>query len=199
MFFLGAILAYSSCIEAGSIVYPYNAAKEFIKSGEAGMIYYQKSAGEQIDPITLVGPYNRVKVSILKDSSGAFEYDPLTHATYSSRITITVPSDAPMELYDLAIAGSDGTIISAKAVKVVKLYKNRYTFAHITDTHISYSWINGYPEELLCDEHVIKALNIIGPEFVICTGDDTHNYDKQQQTPDPDAEARWNFFFIGLS
>ncbi|MBD3349190.1 MAG: hypothetical protein GF400_08370 [Candidatus Eisenbacteria bacterium] len=93
-------------------------------------------------------------------------------------IDVTVPPDAPEEIYDLSVEASGGIVDSeAHAVMVRQSIGDDYYFVQITDTHLpthKYYYQQGADTDTseMEDLHaVIDDLNIINPAFVLLTGD----------------------------
>jgi hypothetical protein len=110
-------------------------------------------------------------------------YDlPLLNAVYDTGlqrwfIDFGLPTNAPVELYDLWLA-APGIIDTVKnAVKIIDDYKTDYYFIQITDTHLPtnmYYYEPGAQQDTsnMADVwSLIKDFNVINPEFVFHTGD----------------------------
>ncbi|MDR3260246.1 MAG: metallophosphoesterase [Tannerella sp.] len=169
----------SSEIAANHIVYPGGSCPVIVQSGKTIDILYNHSGSSSIDSIILEGPYNRV---ILPSDihTGRFEYDNYTKSAINTKIVARIPSNTPEELYDLVVICKQEISISKKAVKVVKKFREKHRFIHISDPHISRQWVgtpeNGYAKELELLDRFIEVANIISPDFIIVTGDLIHDY-----------------------
>jgi predicted phosphodiesterase len=90
-----------------------------------------------------------------------------------------LPSSMYYGLYDLKLkcSGPDSVDISEQSLYVIPVYKDTFTFIHVTDTHLPshYFWgDNGLEEdstEIVDFRAVIDDINIINPDFVLHTGD----------------------------
>lgn len=164
----------------GNIAYPYRAAPTIVQSGKNFHILYNNSGSHIIDSVTLKATYWNVKLTLDSVQKGHFEYDMFTKQYTNNKIWVSVPDDAPEEMYDLLVYAAGETFIAKRAVKVVKEFSDRHTFIHITDTHVSRQWVgtadNGYAKELELLDRFISVANIIAPDFVIVTGDLIHHY-----------------------
>ncbi|HMF71245.1 MAG TPA: metallophosphoesterase, partial [Flavitalea sp.] len=143
-------------------------------------ILFNNRRSQSIDSVVLKGTYWNVRLESDSVHSGRFEYDSLTRMYVNTIIRAGVPTDAPEELYDLVVYCGGESFVSKRSVKVVKSFPARHKFIHITDTHVSRNWIgeagNGYAKELELLDKFIDVANIIAPDFVVVTGDLTHDY-----------------------
>jgi predicted MPP superfamily phosphohydrolase len=166
--------------QVGSIVYPYRAVPAIVQSGNHFDILFNNRRSQAIDSVVLKGAYWNVRVAADSVQSGRFEYDSVTRMYVNTTISAGVPVGAPEELYDLAVYCGGETFISKRSVKVVKSFPTKHKFIHITDPHVSRNWIgeagNGYAKELELLDRFIDVANIIAPDFVVVTGDLTHDY-----------------------
>lgn len=164
----------------GNIVYPWRAMKTIVKTGEKFHILYENLTASSINEVILRGPFNNVILPVDSVNIGFFEFDSFTHNAVNNKIWVTIPSDAPEELYDLVINSGGETYISKKSVKVVKEFNQQQRFIHISDPHISRQWVgspeNGYAKELELFDQFVEVANIIAPDFIIVTGDIIHHY-----------------------
>jgi predicted phosphodiesterase len=196
------------------IIYPWRAVSKIVKRSEYFTIFYKQDNSSSIDSVILEGLYNRIHLKIIGTEHGSFEYDNYTHAKFNYKITVKVPKKTPEELYNLIVKSPAGSSISKKSVKVIKKYKKRYKIILISDPHISRQWEgtleNGHCIELEKFDNFVKVANIIGPDIVICAGDNIHqytmfgadtsgwngqkNYDASQK---PDVDEKWNYYYEG--
>ena len=158
----------------GKIIYPWNATTAIVKAGESFEVWFDADPGQTVTSVELSGPYNTVYPSMGSPVTGSWVYDTDSGNTYNTLITVTVPSDAPADRYDLLLNTSYGQAISVRAVKVVKEYKANYSVLHISDTHLKggASENNWLLEKRLTA--VVNMSNIIDPEMVFVTGDNLY-------------------------
>lgn len=162
--------------ECGQIVYPWNATTAIVKAGDSFDVWFDADDHQTVASVVLRGPYNTVLIPEIARQTGAWTYDSVSGNTYDTRITVSVPSDAPAERYDLVLHTSDGEEVSRRAVKVVREYPAEYTIFHLSDTHMCQgAKINGHPERLFKVSAMVDIANIIGPEMVFVTGDLINN------------------------
>ena len=93
-------------------------------------------------------------------------------------LTVTIPSDAPFELYDLEVKSGGYIDQVANAVKIIKEFRNDYYFVHMPDMHLpNVSWIGFYDDNNTVPEflEIFKEMELINPEFIIQTGDIVEN------------------------
>jgi predicted MPP superfamily phosphohydrolase len=166
--------------QVGNIVYPYRAVPAIVQSGNRFDILFNNRRSQLIDSVVLKGQYWNVRLASDSVQSGRFEYDSITRMYVNTTIHAGVPANAPEELYDLAVYCGGEIFLSKRSVKVVKSFPAKHTFIHITDPHVSRNWIgeagNGYAKELELLDRFIDVANIIAPDFVVVTGDLTHDY-----------------------
>lgn len=158
---------------AGNIVYPWRSTTAIVKSGQTFEVWFNASTGQTINSIKLKGPYNTVNVT-MSTVNGNWTYDPLSGNTYNRKITVTVPSTAPADRYDLVLNTSSGVETSYGGVKVIKDYKSDYYIMHWSDSHF---FQHGYDTDLLLKrkDAMIDIANIIDAEIIIETGDNMYN------------------------
>lgn len=165
---------------AGNIVYPWRAAPIFAKSGTSFEILFNNITYSEIDSVALVGPYNRVALTIDSVYVGNFEYDTFTRISVNNKIRVYVPLSVPEDLYNLIVYSGIETNISRKSVKILRELVPSHSFIHISDLHISRQWEgsaeDGYAKELELLDRFVEVANIIAPDFVIVTGDLIHHY-----------------------
>ncbi|HOS70979.1 MAG TPA: metallophosphoesterase [Bacteroidales bacterium] len=165
---------------AGKIIYPWRAVPAIVKCGNNFSILYDNERSILIDSVILEGPYNKIILNIDSVLIGKFEYDPYSHSSTNNEIWVTIPDSTPEELYDLIIKSGGEVQRSLKSVKVVKEFKPKHSFIHISDLHVSRQWVgtpvNGYAKELELLNGFLKVANIISPDFILVTGDNIHNY-----------------------
>ena len=174
------ILMCMSCLNAGRIIYPWNACTSLKTAGDSLEIWYAGEAGETIRQVLLQGPYNADTLEIGSVTEGEFVYDAHLDSVYKFNIRCLIPADLPMDLYDVKLITSVGTVTSRSALKVIKSYKGRYQFAHITDAHVGgpnapITWIGDTSIQAIYQQEILRILNVIAPEYVLSTGDNIHD------------------------
>lgn len=80
-------------------------------------------------------------------------------------LTAQVPSDTPVELYNLEVSSSAGTDTSLHAVRVLDGFPSDYYFIQISDTQPY------LPDHYTKLDNLISQINLVSPEYVIVTGD----------------------------
>jgi hypothetical protein len=93
--------------------------------------------------------------------AGELHVQPQKHAS----MVLQVPADAPEGLYDLRVRGGGKTLTAPHSVKVVKEFKTRFRFVHLSDMNI------GDPTAPDFDPRLPEEINLLAPEFIIATGD----------------------------
>ncbi len=78
---------------------------------------------------------------------------------------LQVPPNAPEGLYDLRLRSADGTLTSRRCVKVVREFKTRFRFVHLSSMNVS------DPTAPDFDPRLPEEINLLAPEFIIATGD----------------------------
>ena len=170
------VISFCSRGFCGKIIYPWNATTAIVKAGDSFTVWFDAEAGQKVTSVVLQGPHNSVSIPSVASEAGSWVYDEVSGNTYSRRVTVSVPSDAPAQRYDLILNTSSGQEVSLRAVKVVKEYRTDYTIMHISDTHMCQgAKINGHPERLFKVSALVDIANIIGPEMVFVTGDLINN------------------------
>ncbi|MDD3094905.1 MAG: metallophosphoesterase [Candidatus Neomarinimicrobiota bacterium] len=123
-----------------------------------------------------------VFVSLLQDEREIelpFRPGPEAPFAGEQRIRAKLPESMLYGMYDIKIysSGNPGTDLSENALYVIPSYKEKYTFIHITDTHLpSHKFWDDYGVENDSSEmddfrEVIRDINLINPAFVLHTGD----------------------------
>lgn len=181
---------------AGRIIHPWNSTSAIVKSGGSLEILYQAAGGETVQAVELRGPYNKVVAQPLALATGSWVYDKMSGNTYNTRITATIPLQAPEELYDLVVATTAGLATSRSAVKVIKEYRRDFTFMQFSDTHLGRDRKEDYPAELDKIDKLIEVINIASPDIVFVTGD-LVDATARVVSLFPDAAQRWRFFYEG--
>lgn len=175
-----SVFLFAFCAVAGNIVYPWRAVPAIVKAGNNLEILFNNISFSAIDSVVLIGPYNRVTITIDSVFIGKFEYDSFTKQSVNNKIKVQVPESTPEELYDLTVHSGLEVHVSVKSVKVVSEFRASHSFIHISDPHVSRQWIgtpeNGYAKELELLDRFAEVANIIAPDFVIVTGDVIHHY-----------------------
>ena len=202
---LMVVLSFSHSGWCSKIVYPWNATTALVKVGENFTIWYHATSKEKIKSIELKGPYNTVLIQSFKTKKGSWIYDEASGATYNRKISVTIPSDAPLERYDLIVRTSKGNEVSLKSVKVIRAYKTEYSIFHISDTHIADESVraaNGVPKRLPYLSALVDMANIIGSELVFLTGDNVNSRSWDDGNADylktwPSTQERIDYYYKG--
>lgn len=187
------------------IVYPWNATTAIVKRGDSFAVWFDADVGQSITSVELRGPYNSVSIPSVTSETGSWTYDTMSGDTYDTRVSVSVPSTAPEDRYDLILNTSSGREISLSAVKVVKEYRANYTIFHISDTHIcdeSYRAPDGVPKRLWYLSALVDIANIIGPEMVFLTGDNVNSRswddgNARYLATWPSTQERTDFYYKG--
>ena len=196
---------------SNNIVYPWRAAKIIVESGTGFEILFNNLKADSIDSVIVEGPFNKVGLNIDSVELGHFVYDPYTRASVNTKILVDVADDTPEELYDLIIKTKGETFRSNKSVQVIQEFKKNHTILHISDLHISRQWVgdyhNGYAKELELLDKFVEVANIIGPDFILVTGDNIHESTRTFKDPDvprsieiqerPLVEEKWRSYYEG--
>jgi uncharacterized protein YjdB len=168
---LGLLL--SNSIWAQNIVYPWRATTAIVKTGQTFEVWFNAASGQTVNSIQLKSPYITLNTS-MSTVTGSWTYDVLSGNKYNQRITVTVPANAPADRYDLVLITSQGNITSFGGVKVLKDFKTDYYIMHWSDGHL---YQGGYDTDVLLKrkDAMIKIANIIDPEIIYETGDNSYN------------------------
>ena len=183
------LLLISFSTIAGNIVYPWRATTAIVKSSQTFEVWFNASTGQTVSSIQLKSDYITINTT-MSTVSGSWVYDPLSGNTYNKKITVTVPSTAPADRYDLVLITSTGNVTSYGGVKVIKDYKADYYIMHWSDGHLYQS---GYDTDVLLKRKnaMIDIANIIDAEIIIETGDNMYNVRNN-----PEREG---YYFVGNS
>ncbi len=158
---------------AGKIIYPWRATTAIVKAGENFDIWFEADEGQNVRSVELQGPYNNINTEV-EVMTGDWVYDQMSGNKYNTRITVTVPVDAPADRYDIVLNTSTQQEKSAAAVKVITTFKTNYYILHFSDTHTFKD-----SDDSLWSLNKISAFadiaNIIDPPIVIVTGDNLYN------------------------
>ena len=186
------------------IVHPFNACPEIVVAGKVMTIMFKAADGESVTSVALQGPFQRIDIPAkgLRAERGSFSYDPVYDARYTLRLSVTVPADCPADLYDLIVKTNKREAVSLKSVDVIKGYRRRYTVVHVTDAHIARNWTGGdiktgHPPVLEHLAQIINVVNIIGPDFVVHTGDGITNFNRSTELAQPGIDMKWGCFWDG--
>tara|TARA_B100000809_G_scaffold49858_1_gene44828 strand:+ start:4533 stop:7361 length:2829 start_codon:yes stop_codon:yes gene_type:complete len=196
------VFVFSINVWSQKIIYPWRVTTEIVRSGESFEVWFISDGSQTVNSVELVGPYNTVHTTKTVET-GTWEYDANSHNTYDTKITVTVPPNAPGDRYDLVLKTSAGDVVSRKAVKIVKEYKSSYYVMHFSDAH---RW-HKIPENLEIGVDVseqsyegmravnalINASNIIDPEIIIETGDNVYNINHNGHAGHPDVQETFQF------
>lgn len=167
------VLSIPTASWSGNIVYPWRSTTAIVKSGDSFDVWFNADAGQTVNSVELRGSYNTIACT-KSVVMGDWEYDPLSKNRYNTLITVTVPSEAPTDRYDLVLRTSSGDVTSYGGVKVVRTFKDQYYIMHMSDGHIYQS---GYdPITLLARKStMIEMANIMDCQLIIETGDNMYN------------------------
>ena len=187
-------------VAAATIVHPGRAAPAIVQAGDAFVLLLKIAPGEKVVGVALTGPHNSVAATIDDSVAGEYVYDATAKASCNLRAGASVPADCPEELYDLTVRTDKREAVAARAVKVVKAFRKRYTLVHVTDAHITKDWTGhletGHDPCMKQIEQIVRAVNIIGPEFVIHTGDAIMDSTKPA-VAGMDVARQWECFYEG--
>ena len=166
------LLLFGNNLWAGEIVYPWRATTALVKAGDSFDVWFDADSGQTVNSVELRGPYHNVSAAKTV-VTGSWVYDQTSGNKYNTRITVTVPADAPADRYDLVILTSTREVKSIAAVKVVKKIKSEYYVLHISDVH---RYQGGYDEIVTLKKvsTIVDIANIIDPEVVFETGDNIY-------------------------
>ncbi len=81
------------------------------------------------------------------------------------QMILQVPWEATPGLYDLEVQGQDRNHISRQSVKVVEQFGDSLRIVHLSNMNI------GDPAAPEFDELLVDEINLLAPDFVVCTGD----------------------------
>lgn len=148
------------------ITYPLFSTPAIVKQG-SNLTITLNSASALSQPLeaTLKNKFTvielgKANVNVLEDKK-----------TYT--LAFKIPADTPEELYDLEILPLK--ISQPHSVKVIKEFKNNFSFIQITDVHIGFAGNfygkPGMPYNNEIFKKVIEEVNLLNPEFVVITGD----------------------------
>ncbi|WP_227873951.1 Ig-like domain-containing protein [Flavobacterium nackdongense] len=167
------LLCFLTSSWSQNIVYPWRATTAIVKTGQTFEVWFNAASGQTVNSIELKSPYITLNTSI-NTVTGNWTYDALSGNKYNQKITVTVPTTAPADRYDLVLLTSSGNITSFGGVKVLKEFKSDYYIMHWSDGHL---YQNGYDTNLLMKrkDKMIDIANIIDAEIIIETGDNMYN------------------------
>lgn len=93
-------------------------------------------------------------------------------------LSVIIPVPAVYELYDLHVTADNGVDDTTwDAVRIIPEFRQNYSFAHLTDTHLVTHYYFDNPasvsdsSEVADLRAVIADINLLNPEFVLLTGD----------------------------
>ena len=157
----------------GKIVSPWRSTTAIVKPGESFEVWFDAVPGQAVNSVELHGPYNKVYPS-KSIVTGDWVYDPMSGNRYDTRMTVTVPANAPTDRYDLVLKTSAGYAVSYGGVKVVAEYKPDYYIMHMSDGHLYQS---GYDTNVLLARKsaMMEIANIMDVQIIIETGDNMYN------------------------
>lgn len=82
-------------------------------------------------------------------------------------IVLQVTDGIEPGLYDLEVKTADETYYSRRSVCIIDKFKNKFRFVHLSNMNI------GDPTAPDFDDMLPKEINLLGPEFIVATGDYT--------------------------
>ncbi|MHC1705711.1 MAG: Ig-like domain-containing protein [Tenuifilaceae bacterium] len=164
------LFSLSTNVWAGKIIYPWRSTTAIVKAGETFEVWYSADDGQTVNSIELQSPYIKVNATITNSISQTWIYDQWSGNTCNLKLTVSVPTNTPVDRYDLILKTSTGDEISLAGVKVIKEYKSSFYIFHISDAH---RWQGSYdPTKILQSvSTTVDVANIIDPEMIIETGD----------------------------
>ena len=167
-----SLVVFPTVSLGGRIVYPYRATTAIVLSGSTFEVWLSVDAGQTVNSITLIGPYNTVAPTYSTSSTSTWTYDQWSAKTCNLKLVVTVPANTPSDRYDLLVNTSTETMTSLKAVKVIKEYKTSYFIFHMSDGHRWESISTRDSMTSLREQNaLIGVANIIDPEMIVETGD----------------------------
>lgn len=83
------------------------------------------------------------------------------------QMILQVPQSVSPGLYDLEVKGEGPAYLSRQSVKVVDEWRTRFRIVHLSNMNID------DPAAPEFDQLLIDEINLLAPEFVLCTGDFT--------------------------
>jgi len=89
------------------------------------------------------------------------------HGQQHGQTILKIPEKIPPGLYDLEVEGKDGSHFSRHSVRVIDQWRSQFRFVHLSNMNID------DPAAPEFDELLIDEINLLAPEFVVCTGDFT--------------------------
>lgn len=103
-----------------------------------------------------------------------------------------VPETVPEGLYGLEVRAGGGRAVAPNSVRVLRRFKDPFTFLHTSDLHL----IGRMPDGRIGDrsavaEKLVDAINSLRPEFVINTGDIISRYGKDSHDVLPPENVAW--------
>ena len=154
------------------IIRPRISAPYIRTSGETIDIYVCDLDITKFFSLFLQNDRAQIKLKISDTKPEKIIYDCVTGASYNWVISASVPPGINEGLYDVLVSSNNGYLIQRKAIKLVELYKQDFTFIHLSDTHI------GAQDYVKRNKHLrdlFKKLQDFDPEFIAITGDCIHN------------------------
>ncbi|MBM4104292.1 MAG: discoidin domain-containing protein [Planctomycetes bacterium] len=186
-FYYLLICSFCGICFGGKIVYPWRSTTAIVLPGGSFEVWFDADSGQTVNSVELQGPYNTVYPT-KSITTGNWEYDQMSGNRYDTRITVTVPANAPADRYDLVLKTSSGDVFSYGGVKVIADYKTTYYIMHISDGHLYQS---GYDTDVLLARKsaMIDIANIMDVQIIIETGDNMYNVRNH-----PEREG---YYFLG--
>lgn len=171
---LGHYVTISFAYPREALLYPCLGCPVIQSRGQAITIVVDSATVRSIDRAWLVSSNDPVSIEV--------ELTDLKKLTnQSSQYSVTIPGKfpdgqfVPEDLYDLFIQAGEKEFFQPNAVKVVRTIKEKFSFVHLTDTHIK-----GYdPQNISKYPHIKRLLltlaeiKILNPDFILLTGDVT--------------------------
>lgn len=167
------LFAFSFHAHSANIVRPWRSTTAIVLTGENFEVWFNADEGQTVTAVHLDGPYLSVNC-VFSTITGDWEYDPLSGNRYNTKITVTVPADAPADRYDLLLETTTGDVISYGGVKVLKEYKQDYYIMHMSDGHL-YQYNYDTNTLLARKTGMIDMADIMDCQLIIETGDNMYN------------------------
>jgi len=158
---------------SANIVYPWRSTTAIVLTGENFEVWFNADGGQTVTAVQLEGPYHSVNCAF-STISGDWEYDPLSGNRYNTKITVTIPANAPADRYDLVLKTTTDDVISYGGVKVLKAFKQDYYIMHMSDGHL-YQYNYDTNTLLARKTAMIDMSNIMDCQLIIETGDNMYN------------------------
>lgn len=155
-----------------NIIYPRSTIPVILANNQSFIIHFQSIAFDNLTA-TMSTAYE-----ILVDSI-PLPIDLITEEQGIRYAIVSIPADAPPELYNLTLTietgGKTYTTTRPRAINVKETMSDTFTFVHLTDFHIGDPrGLTENPKEILglkAARKAIEEINLLNPDFVIISGD----------------------------